>query len=95
MERADRLALDHGDLGFTGVAQRDVTRDQAERVQSGIQRLDPGQDRLGDLDRGHLLGADGRGKLERRAPRHLVVRHWSDGGTSDFASTAGIVSSGS
>ena len=95
VESADRLALDHGDLGFAGVAQRDVAGDQAERVQPGIERLDPGQDGFGDFDGGDLLGADRRGEIERRAPQHLVVRHWSDGGTSDFTGTAGIVSSGS
>ena len=53
---ARRLARGHA---------RDVGRDHAEGVEARVERLDAGQQRLGDLDGRELLVTDERGDLER------------------------------
>jgi len=73
VEGADRLALHDGDLRLAGGRARRVRRHQAERVQTWIERLDPGQQRCGELDRRELLVTDQRGDLERRPPGQILV----------------------
>jgi hypothetical protein len=88
VERTDRLALHDGDLGLARRRPRRVGRDQAEGVEAGLDGLDPGQQRGGELDGGQLLVADEGGDLERRAPREILVDQES------ILRTRGIVSSG-
>jgi hypothetical protein len=57
------------------IGSRCVGRHQAEGIQARIDRLDPGQQRGGELDRRELLVADERGDLERRTPGEILVDH--------------------
>ncbi len=58
---------------------RRVRRHVQERVQLAVDRGDPGQVRVGDLDRGHLAGRDHRSQVSRGHPGQLtrgaVARH--------------------
>jgi len=88
VQRAERLALHHRDLRLARGHARDVGRDHAEGVEARVQRLDAGQQRLGDLDGRELLVTDERGDLERRPPGEILVNQES------ILRTRRIVSSG-
>jgi hypothetical protein len=89
VQRAQRLALHHRDLRLARGHPRDVGRDEAERVQPRVERLDASQQRVGELDRRDLLVADERGDLERGPPGEIVVNQ------GEILRTGRIVSSGS
>jgi hypothetical protein len=88
VERTDRLVLHDRDLGLARGRPGGVGRDQTERVQAGIDRLDPRQQRSGELDGRELLVTDESGDLERRPPGEILVDQES------ILRTGGIVSSG-
>jgi hypothetical protein len=88
VKRPDRLVLHDRDLGLAGGGPGGVGRDQAERVQAGIDRLDPVEQRGGELDGRELLVTDESGDLERRPPGEIRVDQES------ILRTPGIVSSG-
>jgi hypothetical protein len=73
VQRAERLALHDGDLRLSGGGSGHIGGDEAEGVQTRIERVDPGQQRCGELDRRELLVANQRGDLERRPPGQILV----------------------
>ena len=73
VQRTDRLPLHHGDLGLAGRCPGHAGADEAERVQPRVQRLDAGQQRLGELDGRELLVTDQRGDLEGGSPGKIVM----------------------
>jgi hypothetical protein len=89
VQRAERLALHHRDLRLPRRRPRHVGGDQAERVQPRVERLDAGEQRVGQLDGRDLLVADQRGDLERGPPGEIVVNQ------DEILRTGRIVSSGS
>jgi hypothetical protein len=89
VQRAERLALHHRDLGLARRHPRHLGGDQAIGVQPWIERLDAGQQRFGDLDGRELLVTDERGDLETGSPGQILVNQGS------ILRTRRIVSSGS
>jgi len=89
VQGAEGLALHHRDLRLARGHARDFRGDHAEGVQTWIDRLDAGEQRLGDLDGRELLVTDERGDLEGGSPGEVFVNQ------SSILRTRRIVSSGS
>ena len=71
VQRAQRLAGQHGRLGAARVPARLVRGDGAERVQRGIEPVDPVEERIEHLDRRDLPRPDGVGQAGRVAQVQL------------------------
>ena len=64
----------HAGIGLPRLQQRPLGVDGGERVQLGIEPLDPAE-QLDQLPRGHVAAADQLGLAGHAGERHLFVEH--------------------
>jgi hypothetical protein len=74
VERSKVVAAQHGGLGSPGELASLVGVDEAEGVETGVQRPDAGEDGVDGLDGRDVPGTNLRGELDGRQEAEVVRR---------------------
>ena len=92
MERAEVAAGRELPLGAPRLVHRALARERDDGIVAGAERLEPMEERLGELDRRHRARADHSAELAKRDEDRLVAHESARNGTkgcigsSEFAS---------